>query len=447
MRVLFFGFETGQQAKKIANHVLKGGIASLVFFMMTASFIFLLLFATVHDRPISQSEKYTQERYPLLLKFWNERGYFKHGGLWVLSSADTAHKEAWNPPQPGEPVNYAYRSSAMGLLFFGNLLQQINIAFNGDFSHKLMRIHNQFFVLLSAALLALISLRTSIKVGISPYKAILLALSSQAVFQTFPVNLAYVWEVYPSTISTPFLLAYLLLFEKIFCTETPQKKYIFGAFFSGVIAFYIDPQTVGFFFLFLAVIWSLFGSKESLRKNFLKIAIFPILLGLMIFASQILLIKANYPQIEFVGSNFWFRTGFDGSTQYYTDHSALFTVRKMFFLKWYFLFFGGFVGFLFFIFGYKKYINNNYLSTVIFALLCLYLPVAFVISQAVVIHAYYFDAYLALSAVLLLFSVLPMMLEKISGNWGGAILLFVITAFCYTFVQLRTYTIVYPLSG
>jgi hypothetical protein len=418
------------------------------FILMSAIglFIYFLLFATVHRRSEADLTKNTPQRYNLLIQFWKERGYLKHGGLWIWATDKNA-PFYWDPPKVDEPVTKIYRSYSMGHIMFANIAERLYMTITGKFSDKLMRFHNQFFVFLSSSLLGLLAFRIGKRAQIPHPQNMLMSLICLVIYQTFPANLFYFWEVYPSTIAIPFLLSFIILLESINREkESNTKKNLLAAVFS-FFAFYIDPPTVGFFFVFLALCWLLLGDKESFKNNWHKITIYPAIAAMCVFALQILTVKINFPNAEMMGSGFLFRTGLDGSTAYYQGHSSLYKLRSVFyFLKWYFLFFGGVVSFFIFIFN-QKHLKDNYAALAISSLLCIYFPVAFVISQGVSIHPYYFDAFLALPMILLLFCILPILLTLTNERWNGFILLFSIVGFCYIFVQLRTYMVTFPFIG
>ena len=438
--------------ERIQKYASDGGRRTFTFLIVMGLFIYSLLFATIHNRTQADLIKNTPERYNLLIQFWKDRGYFKHGGLWIWATDKNA-QYYWDPPKADEPVIKIYRSYPMGYIMFANIAERIYMSITGKFSNTLMKYHNQFFVLLSSALLGLLAYRLAKKADMPPLQTMLAALSCQLIYQTFPVNLFYFWEVCPSTIAAPFLLMFILLLEDIYHEKNPSRRKNIYAATCGFFAFYIDPPTVGLFFIFLALIWILLGNRESFKKNWHKITIYPAIFAMVIIAAQLLIVKINFPNAELTGSGFWFRTGLDGSTVYYKDHWALLAKRFLWGsglrlkldVDWRFLLYGGGVGLLVFILGFHKYIKDNYTAIVISSLLCIYFPVAFVISQGVIIHPYFFDAYLAMPMILLVFCILPIILTKMSEKWNGFILLFSIIAFCYSFVQLRAFMVAYPI--
>lgn len=425
------------------KNILSGSIWTFCLLIVISSVLGIVLFATIHNRSESDLIKHTPERYNLLIKFWQQRGYFTHGGLWVWSAE--AGPGYWNPPVGDESVKLVYRSYTMGHLVFANAIERLYMSITDSFSNTLMKYHNQFFTFLSSALLGLLAFRIGKRLGMFAETAMLSAISCLLIYQTFPINLFYYWEVYPSTIAIPFLLLFILTLENIYNNISPSRRAIIVAATSAFFIFYTDPPVGGLFLLFVSLGWFKFGSRVALKNSALKVLVVPIVIGVLVYLAQLALIKFNYPDIKFIGSGFWFRTGLDGSIQYYKDHWALLTQRSQFpFLKWYFLLIGGACSLLFFMFAFAKYVKDNYIALVLFCLLSSYLPIAFVASQGVIIHPYYFDAYLAVSMVLLLFCITPFILEKIYSRWGGFSLFFLTLAFCYTFVQLRMYMVAYP---
>jgi hypothetical protein len=76
----------------------------------------------------------------------------------------------------------------------------------------------------------------------------------------------------------------------------------------------------------------------------------------------------------------------------------------------------------------------------------LYVPFAFAFSQAVCIHPYEYDLYLYLACVLVLFQMLPAILELAAKHKGCFVFLSLMTAFCYSMTQIRTYAVCFPLK-
>lgn len=82
---------------------------------------------------------------------------------------------------------------------------------------------------------------------------------------------------------------------------------------------------------------------------------------------------------------------------------------------------------------------------ILMAALGLYIPYAFLFSQATIIHSHGYDVYIAIPLILALFAVLPACIESLTKNTGIIVLLTIGLAFCYSMAQIRTYAIQYPV--
>ena len=85
-------------------------------------------------------------------------------------------------------------------------------------------------------------------------------------------------------------------------------------------------------------------------------------------------------------------------------------------------------------------------QTSLLAALGLYVPFAFTFSQGAIIHPYFYEPCLAFPLVLALFCLLPAWLERLTGQGGVFVLLWGGLAYCYTWVQLRSYALFYPVQ-
>ena len=273
------------------------------------------------------------------------------------------------------------------------------------------------------------------------------SISCLIVFQTFPNNLGYVWEVLQPGVAMIFILLFLLKMDKIALNEGPLfRSDLIMASTAIFFAAYIDLFNTLLFVCFLVLSWYIFGNKENLVKYGLKILALPIFFAVTLFGVQLITAYLNNPNSEFIGSGFYFRSGLDGSTEYYKTHAALITRRDPSWghLKWPVLAIGGFLSFLVMLISYRTTINDRLFPLITFTLLGLYFPIAFILSQVVAIHPYYYDPYLAVTAIFLVFGITPMILEKINDQWGGFSCLFALIAGCYVFVQLRSFMVGFP---
>lgn len=426
--------------KKCINHPIK--IFSLIAFV-----VYILLFIGIHNRSAQDYQKYTSKYTSNLIKYWSDNGYFSHGGLWAAKNGDGTFYDIKDMKNKNAET-LIYKSYSMAHLIPGNLLEQLYMKLTGrGYSHSLMRYVNQFYVLVSSVLLALIVFKLGVRFKLRMQSVFLSSVSCLIVFQTFPNNLSHVWEVLQPGVATIFFLLFLLKLDKIALNEAPLiRSDLIIASTAVFFAAYIDLFNTLLFASFLVLPWYIFGSKENLVRYGIKILLLPILFAITLFGVQLLTAYFNNPNAEFFGSGFYFRSGLDGSTEHYKTHAALITRRDSSWghLKWPTLAIGGFLSFIGLLISYRTVIRDKLFPLITFALLGLYFPIAFILSQVVAIHPYYYDPYLAVTAIFLLFGIAPLILEKINGQWGGFSCFFALIAVCYVFVQLRSFMVGFP---
>lgn len=429
---------------KVENWCLKNPITLFIIF---AILVYSLLFAGIHNRKTEDYQKYTSKYTRNIINYWNNNGYFSHGGLWSAKNGDGTFYDIKDMKNKNAEI-IIYRSYSMAHLMPGNLIEQLYMKLTGrGYSDSLMRYINQFYVLVSSVLLALIVFKFGVRFNLRMRSVFLSSISCLIVFQTFPNNLGYVWEVMQPGVAMIFILLFLLNFDKVALNKVPlHRRDIVLTSTAIFFAAYIDLFNTILFESFLILVWYIFGNKDNLIKYWVQILILPLLIAVALFSSQLLIAYINHPNAEFIGSGFFFRSGLDGSTDYYNTHLALITRRDPAWghLKWPVLGIAGCLSFIGLMFSYRKIVNDRLIPLLTFALLGLYFPIAFVLSQVVSIHPYYYDPYLAVTAIFLVFGITPMLMEKIYDQWGGFSCLFALIAGCYVFVQLRSFMVGFP---
>jgi hypothetical protein len=437
-----------QLVQRLYERLLLGRWESLATMVLFGFLVFGFLFATVHHRDLSielpkyAAEYFPIERYPTVIRVWIEHGYFKHGGL------------AFREPVDQDPTQEVWRSNPMGFMQAAHLLERMNYALRGKFSYTLLMLHNQAWVWFSSALLGMLALRLARRMEINPLYTLFFGIACAVIYQTFPINLWYYWEILPTTVLSLFAILFLLIEEVTFGRERVPR---WITVLRGLCVFalvYTEPLGA-LFFLATYILAAVVLSPESLkRQSVLKTLILPASLALGFFALQVTWVRLNYPGIRLVGSTLMFRTGFDGSTQYYTSHLDLITSRYALKLnaplapltQWGFLFVVGSLSVLALVGLYLTRLPQLRCAMLILAIaLGLYVPFAFMFSQAAVIHPYDYDARLAIPLILASFAVLPACLERLTKNTGVIVLFVILAAFCYSMVQIRAYAIAFPL--
>jgi hypothetical protein len=155
-------------------------LAGLLYLALGA-IVLIFLFGTVHRRTDAEIQAFN-DRFHRVVQVWIEHGYLKHGGL------------AFTEPGEANPTQTVWRSSSMAFLQAAHVLERVHYLLRGSYSYRLMLLHNQVVVLLTAVVIALLSMRLAQRIGLRREHAFILGLASLAVFQTFPQNLFYYWR-------------------------------------------------------------------------------------------------------------------------------------------------------------------------------------------------------------------------------------------------------------
>ena len=412
-------------------------VAGLLYLAL-GSIVLIFLFATVHRRTDAEISAFN-DRFHRVVQVWIEHGYLKHGGL------------AFTEPGETNPTQTVWRSSSMAFLQVAHVLERVHHLVRGSYSYRLMLLHNQLFVLLTAVVIALLSMRLAQRIGLRREHAFMLGLASLAVFQTFPHNLFYYWEILPTLAVVLIASCWLLLEES--CVGHESEPQWVGRCRAALIFLLAWIEPVSAVFMIGAYVGAcLLLAPESLRRVALvKHVVLPAAAGVVLLMIQGLWVRYRFPQVTLEGSSILFRTGLDGSTQYVQGHWDLVTRKwpvpdwPINFWKW--LFCAGVVAttttYIFYLRGQAALRSSIFILSVAFGL---YVPLAFAFLQSVAIHPYGYDIYLLLPLVVALFGVAPAALEQRSQNTGVFVYATILLAWCFAFVHLRTYAIQFPLK-
>lgn len=162
------------------------------------------------------------------------------------------------------------------------------------------------------------------------------------------------------------------------------------------------------------------------------------------------MLKMNFPKMHLVGFNentqkLLARTGFNGDTTYYLNHMDLLRDRWLLNLpSWHSLFYLGSLALIVAIVLVQ--LNKKYLiqQTILLAGLGVYIPVAFFLSQNVVIHPENYAPHVVWAMILALFALLPAWLEKLNQHPGIFVLFASLAAFAMSGLQLLSYWLHMP---
>ena len=279
---------------------------------MAGTVLMVFLFGTVHRRSPDEIRAFG-DRFHRVVQVWIEHGYLKHGGLYFAEPVDA------NPRQ------IVWRSSSMAFLQGAHLLERVHYLSRGRYSYRLMAVHNQAVVLLTSAILALLAMRLATRLGLEADRAFILGLGSLAVYQTFPQNLYYFWEILPTTVVSTIVASWLLLEESRFGQLRDDTRTVVLRSAAVFLLAWLEPVSAFFLLPTFALVLFLLAPAEWRRIPFGRSVVVPAVAALGLYALQILWVRFWYPGVNLVGSSFVFRTGLDGSTQYVLGHWDLLT--------------------------------------------------------------------------------------------------------------------------
>jgi hypothetical protein len=404
----------------------------LLVFLAAGALVLAFTLLTVHDRaPEEFPANLMAKRMHHSISFWIDHGLLRSGAVPAREAED------------GSGRVYFHRSSTAGRLLGGYVVERIHVAFTGEYGWRALGWYNQLVLLLVAAVLALLAFRLATRAGAPPKQALLLSLSFQAVFFTFPDNLALFWGTTGREYWLLFVAIFLLVEERGPAHRTRATVRVQAA--SVFLLTYMEPVAgLGFIVSHAALVATLGGDRAALKRLTLICAV-PALLALVLHRGQLLYAAAMFPSIAQEGSGFLFRTGLDGSTAYYVDHLDIAYRRDATLFGWKWLFLAGVAAWVGVLVAALRGAVERSGVIVLCSLLGPYLLVAAVFGQAVVNHPYLYDVMLFTPLVLVLLVVAPALVERMSRHRGITVALVLFAATWVSMAQLRQYAVRYPV--
>jgi hypothetical protein len=372
--------------------------------------------------------------------YWLEHGYFNSGGLLVSTSAT-------------KPV-FFYRSSTGGVYVSGFITEKIYSLFTGRYSWRLMALHNEIFLLIASTLVALLGFQLARRLGAHPLHALTLAICLQAVHFTFPDNQMNYWEMSARIPWLLFVCVFLLI--EVRCLDGRTRTLSVAQALAAFALTYMEFIAGVTFIASYVVVSVLLTPDPRPWKRVLLIGILPMLLALGVYRGQLAWVHFQHPAIPMDGSELLFRTGLDGSAQYYADHADIYARRDViqkavfpkagpWLFRWKWLFFAGSAALLGIL---ALAMRGRVLTIVVVSLLSMlgsYLLDAAFFSQAVFIHPYLYDVMLFTPLVVALLVIAPTLLEGVTEHRGIAVAAVFFVAVWVSTVQLRHYAMLYPV--
>jgi hypothetical protein len=419
--------------KRLGQNLSSGGNLGLLVFLLWGSLVLVGLFLSVHSRDIVEPQNALQGRWTNVILLWEKEGYFDHGGLWFSKSLSE------------EPTQTVISPFNMGFLQGAHLLERIHLWFKGSFSFGLLAFHNQLIPMLSSALLGFLAMRLTLRLGIRPVHAFILGLSAQTMYQTFPANLWFFWEIYPTTVGVFFMACFLICETSTEGLEAKSKFVQRMRSFSVFCMVFVEwIGALGFLSVYFLVSRYFALEKKKFKVKVSKIVI-PALLAFVVMAGQLSWVKFNYPDVVLMGEGAGSQLGLNQSFLQVEDLATELKKRYESLLPdWNILAAAGFLAVFIVVILIrmeKKEFDQLIILTAgicFYALLLLFNPKSFLLAEAYMV-------YLAFTLILVFFALLPGWLETFNKNSGIFVLTFFVLAFCWSCIQLRNYSLFYPV--
>ncbi|MBT3923202.1 MAG: hypothetical protein HOF21_11575 [Nitrospina sp.] len=420
--------------KRLENKFSSGGNIGFLVFLLWGSLVLIGLFLSVHSRGIDGAQSELQGRWPNLILLWENEGYFAHGGLWFSKAL------------VDDPAQTMISPYSMGFLQGAHLLERFYIWLSGSFSFGLLAFHNQLIPMLSSALLGFLAMRLTLPLGIRPVHAYVLGLSAQTMYQTFPSNLWFFWETYPTTLFVFFMALFLVcenstdgLGSESVSLQRIRKLSVFCMVFVEWIG------ALGFFAAYCLVNRYFSPDKKPIKMEMKKIAL-PVFLAFIVMAGQLLWVKASFPDVKLMREVAGSQIGMDKSFLQIKELATALNKRYVPLLPdWNALTMMGLLATFVVMTLVRREKKNSihfvFLATGIgyYALFLLLGPKSFILPEA-------YEVYLVFTLILALFALLPGWLEILNYNSGIFVLLSFVFSLCWSCVQLRNYSLYYPLN-
>ena len=413
----------------------------LLLFLAVGSVTLIFTLSTVNNHSAAALQMNGgAARQHFAIRYWIEHGYFRSAGLGVRGTTDKP---------------YLYGSATGGSHISGFVVAKLYSAVTGRDSWRLLALHNQFVLLLASSLIGLLAFRLAMRAGTPRFHAFVLGASAQIAHFTFPDNLDVVWEITGRVWWLTFATIFLLLEER--ALENRSRALMVAEVVSVFLLTYMEYVAGAAFIASYAAITLMLHSDRLVARRLLRSCVLPALLAIGVFAGQLTLAHVMRPDMPTDGSTFLFRTGLDGSTQYYKDHRDIAAGRDLAranwpensranLFQWQWLFLAGATAVLTIMVAATRNLIPPIAVIAVVSLLGAYVLYAALFSQAVVIHPYLYDVMLVVPLSLALFVVAPAFLESLASQKGIVVVLVFFLALWVSMVNLRDYAVRNPVK-
>jgi hypothetical protein len=434
----------------ISSRVLDGSWGSFGFYCASAVVLFVFVLLTVNRHPETYlAQANVPSRTMGWLNAWHEHGFFRHAGLLIYP------EEGWK----------VYKTDSGSYMWLPYLVNEIVRLFKGHGTFRSLSYFFQLHVALNAAVVGFLGMRLAQRIGTTAFHALVLGLSTTVVYQTFPMNLVGSFALNPLTPVVLFSAVFWILVENGGLDESStkrQQRFVAASVFLLTMSYSI-ATSLFFVVAFVLAVGFLAPSTVRPRVFFVRVVL-PLAAGGAFQQLQLLWIRLTLPNTNFIGNlnpnEFLWRSGLDGSQEYYTGVWDVLTRRWMSMgyivsmtapqttqmMTWTTLFLVGVASVIANLIFFARSPKSRSTGVFLAGAIGLYLLSLFVFSQGVIIHPDCWDLLIVFPLVVSLFAILPAhVAARGKSTTGLPVLVALLGAFCLCFVQLRSFAITFPV--
>jgi hypothetical protein len=291
-------------------------------------------------------------------------------------------------------------------------------------------------------------------------------MAGAGVYQTFPPNVTDFFIFNPLTPIVLWAALFWILIDDdaLAPTSTARRRRLVAAVvFLFTISYSI--ATAVFFIGSFALAAALLSPSSVSPRRYVRYVVLPLAAGKLFHALEMKWVSLTIAGAKLTGNlnfaDFLWRSGLDGSRQYYDGASDVLTHRFMSMgymiagpvegtqalMSWRGLFAAAVASLAANAFFFTRAPRARTAMLFLAGAVGCYLFSLFVFSQGIIIHPDCWDVVIAFPLIVSLFVILPANVAARGRAPGLAVWIAVAAAFCYSFAQLRGYAVTFPVHG
>lgn len=397
------------------------------------------------------------DRWDRTIQRWMERGFVHEGGMqfWDADFAKGNYPRSLPQPDKLAPDTvFPWRNATMSWLVPAYWIQSVYTAIGGQYSARLTSIYSQFIVALTAGLLGYLCALLAMHLRQARRHSIALGIAALAVFQTHPLNLMSYWGIQP--LSLLLFLAIIFLLHAFWKARRDQPASRTQSSLQTALAtlvIFSEPVTGALFITTFLVVQSVIAEHPPTAEDWVKTLVVPAILVVAYLIWQQAMVRSNYPNVVFVGSDIAFRMGMDGDSTYYRDMFDTWLrpisrepwLARL--LDWHYLQVVALLSTALLLSRIRYYPDLKLPLCILLGAFGLYLPLAILFSQLIYIHAHYWNLCLLVPVCIATFCLAPAHLNQRANQSGIPVLGFLLVALFFAAYNARDFRVSFPALG